>query len=340
MRAGPIRVGVIGTGMMGADHARRLDGSIAGAVVSAVADVDIGRASRVAGGLVDARVAADALELIAADDVDAVVVASADETHEAFALACLAAGKPLLCEKPLAPTAPAALRILEAEQELDAPMISIGFMRRFDPGFVELKAALGAGSVGAPLVVHCIHRNAGAVAGVTAAEVVTSSAIHEIDTARWLLDEEIVAITAHAPHHRRRPESAPDPLLVRIESESGTIVDVEVFVDASYGYDVRCEVVGETGAISLDAPGATTLRLGGRRSESLAADWRPRFSEAYRRELQDWVVAVRTGTPSGAANTRDGYLATVVAEAAVESLSTGARVMVAGVETGRPRSAG
>jgi myo-inositol 2-dehydrogenase/D-chiro-inositol 1-dehydrogenase len=329
MRAGPVRVGVIGTGVMGADHAWRLDEAISGAVVSAVVDMDIGRASRVAAGLDGARVALDAMELIAADDVDAVIVASADETHEAFVLACLAAGKPVLCEKPLAPTASAARRILDAEQAHETPLISIGFMRRFDPGYLELKAVLNRGSVGAPLVVHCIHRNAGAPAGVTGAEVVTGSAIHEIDVARWLLDEEIVAVTARSPHHRRRAGSAPDPLLLSLESESGTVVDVEVFVDASYGYDVRCEVVGETGAISLDAPAATVVRLEGQRRESLAADWRPRFSEAYRRELQDWVASVRAGTPSGAATAWDGYLATVVAGAAVESLARGERVVIA-----------
>jgi myo-inositol 2-dehydrogenase/D-chiro-inositol 1-dehydrogenase len=65
------------------------------------------------------------------------------------------------------------------------------------------------------------------------------------------------------------------------------IVDVEVFVNAGYGYDVRCELVGETGTVSLDAPTPTVLRGQAQTSRALPADWRPRFAEAYRRELQD-----------------------------------------------------
>jgi myo-inositol 2-dehydrogenase/D-chiro-inositol 1-dehydrogenase len=314
-----IRVGIIGTGVMGADHARILDTSVSGATVSALSDVDGARAKSVAQGLAGARVVDDPDELIDADDVDAIVVASADPTHETFVLACLAAGKPVLCEKPLAPTEAAARRILDAEGTLGRSLVSVGFMRRFDPGYVELKAALDAGVIGAPLVVHCIHRNATAPAGVTGAEVIAGSVIHEIDAARWLLGEEIVAVRAAAPSRRGRAEPTLGPVLVTLESASGTVVDVE---------DVRCEVVGETGAISLDAPAATVTRVRGQHRAGMAADWRPRFAAAYRVELQDWISAQRDGIRCGAATVWDGYVATVVAERAAAALAGAARVTV------------
>jgi myo-inositol 2-dehydrogenase / D-chiro-inositol 1-dehydrogenase len=322
---GDLRVGIIGTGIMGADHARIIDGWVSGATVSALADVDVDRAALVAKGLSRARVVADGVDLIAASDVDAVVVASADPTHEAFVLRCLEMGKPVLCEKPLAPTAEAAARIVAADT---SGLVSVGFMRRFDPGFVELKAAIAEGAIGLPLVMHCVHRNVVATPGTTGASVITNSAIHEIDEVRWLFDEEIVAVAARTPHRAARPAGAVDPLLLSLESASGLVTEVEVTVAAGYGYEVRGEVVGETGAIFLDAPPLTARRTGNQRREAIPEDWRPRFAEAYRLELQDWVTAVRAGTRSAAATAWDGYLANVVAAAAVAALASGTRVEV------------
>jgi myo-inositol 2-dehydrogenase/D-chiro-inositol 1-dehydrogenase len=320
-----LRVGIIGTGVMGADHARILDGATSGATVSVVADMDTERAAAVAKGLRQARVVGDGLELIGADDVDAVLVATADSTHEAFVMACLATGKPVLCEKPLAPTAAAGARIVDADT---TGLVSVGFMRRFDPGYVALKQAIKSGVIGLPLVMHGIHRNAAAQPGTTGASVITNSAIHEIDEVRWLFDEEIVAVTARTPRRTGRFDGAVHPLLLSLESASGTVSEIEVTVAAAYGYEVRGEVVGETGTLALDAPPLVALRSAGQYREDIPGDWRPRFAEAYRVELQDWVDAVRAGVPSNLASARDGYLANVVADAAVASLAGGTRVEV------------
>ena len=108
--------------------------------------------------------------------------------------------------------------------------------------------------------------------------LITSSCVHEIDITRWLLGEEIVAATVRAPRSSKQaPAGLLDPQLILLETASGVLVDVEVFVNARYGYDVRCEVVGEQG----------TLRLG----EQVAADFRGRFATAYRRGLDAWVRA-------------------------------------------------
>ena len=168
-----MRVGVIGAGLMGAIHARLL-----GSALVAVADPRPDVAADYA----------DGLELIAAPDVEAVVVASPVPTHEPFVLACLEAGKPVLCEKPLAADAAAALRIAEADT---AGLVTVGFMRRFDPAYVDLKARLAA--VGRPLLVHCVHRNPSVPAYFDAPMMLTDSVAHEIDVTRWLLGQEIVA---------------------------------------------------------------------------------------------------------------------------------------------------
>jgi myo-inositol 2-dehydrogenase/D-chiro-inositol 1-dehydrogenase len=116
--------------------------------------------------------------------------------------------------------------------------------------------------------------------------------------------------------------------LLVFESASGVLIDVEVFVNARYGYDVRCELVGEEGTVSLDAGAPTVLRHGAQLGSALPGDWRPRFAEAYRRELQDWVDGLRLDKTPRGASAWDGYAATAVAQAGVAALETGVRQLV------------
>lgn len=318
-----IRVGVIGTGIIGADHARLLGGVIRGAAVGSVFDLDADRASAVASPLA-ATVAIDPSSLIADPDIDAVLIASSDETHERFVLDCLSEGKPVLCEKPLTPTVEGCRRIVDAERATGRRLVTVGFMRRHDPGYLEMRRALHAKRIGAALLLHCVHRNPTGPPGQSTASLITGSAIHEIDLARWLLDDEITAATVHVPRRTSQASGATqDPLFLVLQTSRGVIVDVEVFVNAGYGYDVRTELVGEQGTISVDAAAPTVLRQDQAASRALAPDWRPRFAEAYRRELQDWVDALAAGRDPLSASGRDGYLATLVAQAAVVALETG-----------------
>jgi myo-inositol 2-dehydrogenase/D-chiro-inositol 1-dehydrogenase len=304
-----VGVGVIGAGMMGTDHVRTLSAAVDGAHVAAVADADHARAEAAAA-LGGGRAFADPHALIADPEVDAVVVASFDATHEEFVLACIEAGKPVLCEKPLANTVEACLHVIDAEVAAGRRLVSLGFMRRFDPGYGAIKADFENGGVGDVLVVHCAHRNAVAPAIFTSEMLITNSAVHEIDITRWLLGEEIVAATVRAPRSTTRAHNGlRDPQLVLLETAGGVLIDVEVFVNAQYGYDIRCELVGETG----------TLRL----PEQVAPDFRARFATAYRLELSGWVQGVADGP-----NAWDGYAATAVADACVESLSSGERAEV------------
>jgi myo-inositol 2-dehydrogenase / D-chiro-inositol 1-dehydrogenase len=320
-----VRVGVIGTGIMGTDHARMLGRMISGSDVGAVFDVDRPRAQAVADTLPSARVLADPQALIRDGAIDAVLIASSDQTHEDLVLASIAAGKPVFCEKPLAPSVAGCRHILDAEAATGRRLVSVGFMRRYDPGYVELKRLLDDGRLGRPLLLHCVHRNPGAPAGVPSGQLITGSAVHEIDIARWLLGDEIATVTVHAGRSSRASGSTRDPLLLVLETTGGVLIDVEVFVHARYGYEVRCELVGEDGTAALDAPAPTLVRRDFAAVRGLAADWRPRFAEAYRRELQDWIDGLRGIGSSGSplASARDGYAATVVAEAGVAALETG-----------------
>lgn len=309
---------------MGSLHARLLARDAVGAELVAVVDVDLERAAALARELGVRGIHGDGRELIASPDVDAVVVASSPETHEALVRACLDAGRPVLCEKPLAASAEASRRIVEAEAAVGRRLVDVGFMRRHDDGYRDLKRRLDDGEIGEPLLVHCVHRNAGIPASFDQRLAITDSVVHEVDVVRWLLGQEIAAVTVMAGRPTRHaPEGVRDPQIVLLETGSGVVVDVESFLRAQYGYDVRCEVVGEKGTLALPLPAPTPR------------GFEDRFAQAYRDELRAWVSAVRDGVPAGA-GAWDGYAASVVTEACVRSAQTGLRTEVQ-VEPGPPQ---
>jgi myo-inositol 2-dehydrogenase/D-chiro-inositol 1-dehydrogenase len=323
---GRLRVGVVGAGIMGADHARILAGQISGAVLTAVADVDRERAQAVVAEIPGAAVAEDALALVRDDGVDAVVIASSDATHAELVLAAIRAGKAVMCEKPLAPTLAEATGVLRAlNHDGTADRLSLGFMRRFDPGYIQLKAALGAGAVGAALVVHCISRGVSAGPGTTSAYSVIGAAVHEFDAVPWLLGSAVVEVCWHAPRCSSHVEGLQDPQLTLLRTADGALTTLEVFLNARYGYDVRCEVVGETGALSLPEPVRLVTDSAQTRSSRYAEDWRPRFADAYRLELQAWVDSVITGSPTPLATAHDGLVASAVSDAVLRSMAADGR---------------
>jgi len=159
-----IRVGVIGTGMIGQDHIRRMTTVLHGVRVTAVSDVDASLAATVGAG-VGATVHATGEEVVHDPQVDAVVVCSWGPTHEQYVLAAIAAGKQVFCEKPLATTQEACLRIVEAEVAYGSRLVQVGYMRRYDEAYRALKAVLATGEIGEPLMMHCAHRNASVPSG-------------------------------------------------------------------------------------------------------------------------------------------------------------------------------
>lgn len=326
-----VRVGVIGTGNIGTAHATMLARTIAGSVVTVVYDFDAERAQAVASAI-GARTVGSAQELIDDPEVDAVVISSPDQLHAEQTLACIAAGKPTMCEKPLAPELVDALKVMDAEIAFGRRLVTLGFMRRFDPGYVGLKARITDGTIGDPLMVHCVHRNASVNDSVTSPMTLTNSVIHEMDITRWLTDEEVVAATVLSGRHAKHAAGhLRDPQLVILETESGIIVDIESFVNCQFGYDVRCEVVGSDGTAALGTGSFITTAVSGSRGEAIPPMWLDRFDEAYRVELQAWVDSIRDDKPSGA-TIWDGYAATAIAHASVAAQTTGQRTEVALIE--------
>ena len=195
-----LNVGVIGVGMIGQDHIRRLTHVLSGARVAAVTDVDLDRARTVADDLPGATALhASGQDLIADPEVDAVVVTSWGPTHEEYVLAGIAAGKQVFCEKPLATTREACERIVDAEVAAGRRLVMVGFMRRYDEQYRAMKPMVTSGEIGLPLLMHAAHRNPSVPPHFTSDMIINDSTVHDIDVARWMFDDEIAAVTVLKP---------------------------------------------------------------------------------------------------------------------------------------------
>jgi myo-inositol 2-dehydrogenase/D-chiro-inositol 1-dehydrogenase len=322
-----LKVGVIGTGMIGKDHIRRMTTVLSGVQVTAVTDVDAAVAAAV-GSSIGAAVHPDGASLIASPEVDAVVVCSWGPTHEEYVLDAIAAGKPVFCEKPLATTQEACLRIVSAEVEAGRRLVQVGYMRRYDVACRALKSVLDSGEIGAPLMMHCAHRNAGVPSFYEKEMAITDTAVHEIDMVRWMFGTEIIAARVLIPRKSSNGGALQDPLFLILETAEGVLVDVEISVNIRYGYDIRGEILGENGTAALGSLSPVSVRASGRASEPIPVDWRDRFIGAYDVEFQEWINSIAHGGAPVGPSAWDGYAAAVVSDAGVAALRSGERVKV------------
>jgi myo-inositol 2-dehydrogenase / D-chiro-inositol 1-dehydrogenase len=173
---------------------------------------------------------------------------------------------------------------------------------------------------------HNFHRNVSAPANFTGQMAITNSAPHEFDIARYMLDTDYAEISVFRSDFKDSNKTGA-PVFMVLKTIAGQLVNVEINNNAGYGYDVRGELVGETGSVFLRAPIHSEILANRQTVTTFPQDWRPRFAEAYRLQNGAWLKSIETGKPIGA-SAWDGYAATLVAEAGVESLSKGARIKV------------
>lgn len=322
-----VRLAIIGAGIMGSDHARIFAEELPGAAIAVICDASQDRARALADAVGAADMTADPEGAILRSDVDAVVIASPDFTHAPLSTACIRAGKPVLCEKPLSQSAQECLGVMRDEEAAGRRFVQLGFMRRFDQSYAEMKSAVRERRLGRILMMHNFHRNVETpAADFTGAMAITNSAPHEFDVARFVLGSEYAGISAFQP---RRSDTRVAPVFMVVETDDGQLVNIEVNNNAAYGYDVRGELVGEAGSISMQAPAFASLDANLRHVGSYDSDWRGRYAEAYRRQNRAFLAFVRTGAFSDiAADCWDGYCTAIVAEAGVRALNEGKRVPV------------
>jgi len=323
-----LRIAVVGAGLMGADHVIRITERIVGARVAAIVEPDAGRASSALAHAPGSVHYSSIEEALAAGGMDAVLIATPGMFHEPVLIPALEAGLPILCEKPLTPDPDSSLRVLAAEQKAGRKLIQVGFMRRFDREYMQLRELIASGDAGALLALRCAHRNPSVPDNYTNPMLINDSVVHEIDIVRYLTDSAITAIEVKRPRRNSlSPARLDEPILVLLETEDGVLADVEMNVSVQFGYQVKTEAVFEKGIAEIGRTAGMTQWRDGRYGGAEHMSFTTRFADAYDTQIQRWVNATAKGEIDGP-SAWDGYLVAAACKAGVEALESGEGVEV------------
>jgi len=336
---GRVGVALIGSGRMGAFHAETVARRVPGARLVAVADPAPGAADRLTGALGGGgRAYTDVAQLWADPEVDAVVIAAPARSHADLVVAASAAGKHVFCEKPMAVTLADADRAIDAARSAGV-VLQVGFNRRFAADWRAARNLLDDGTLGTPRLLRSLTRDPGGFdpSRVPPDTIFLETLIHDFDTLRFLnpgAEPVEVYATADAlvePEWRSR--GLLDTAVVNIRFDNGAMAVAEACFEASYGYDVRGEVLGSGGMATMGdgrRNGMAFSGPAGRLAETVRGD-QELFPEAYTAELAAFVDAVGTGTASPVTG-EDARAALAIALAAAESVRAGRPVRIDEVE--------
>jgi scyllo-inositol 2-dehydrogenase (NAD+) len=340
-------VAVVGVGTLGRRHAENIRYAIPEARLVATVDRNAERAARVASEL-GADHSAERLEdVVTRKDIQAVVIASPSKFHPEAIQVAAQNGKHVFCEKPLALTIEEADATLKVVTKAGV-LLQIGFMRRFDPAYVNAKKRIDAGEIGEPIMFKSLGRDRqpppdsfykGGINGT----LFSDSAIHDFDLARWLMSDEVAEVHTYAgllasPELARFNEI--DVCLVNLRFLRGGIGNVEAFRKSNYGYDIRTEITGTKGTIQVGylKQTANLTLTGSGPSYDIVDHWLVRFADAYLLELRDFVRRALAGSAAGATG-EDGKRALMTALAAEQSFRESRPVAIGmGNELGRRQS--
>lgn len=325
-----LRVAIVGAGRMGSDHVSRITERTAGAVVSAIVEPDETRGKQALEDAPGAQLFTRIEDALEADALDAALIATPGQFHAPVLQPALEAKLPVLCEKPLTQDSASSWEVLELEQKLDRPHIQVGFMRRFDAEYQQLRKFVRSGDSGELLMVHGIHRNPDVPAsGYTQEMLITDSVVHEFDVVPWLAGSRVVSVEVkYAKRNSLAPEHMREPILVLMELENGVLVDVEMNVNVQFGYQVTTEAVFESGVARIGQPGGMQLWSKGNFATAEHQNFVTRFADAYDAQVQRWVDAVHSGDLIDGPNAWDGYLVALNCEAGVKAMQTPGPVSV------------
>ena len=328
-----MKFGVLGAGRIGKVHGMTIAKSDKAKVVY-VADAD-GKAAASLAASVGAKVGTVA-DIIAAKDVDAILICTPTDTHADLIEAAAKAGKKILCEKPISLTAERTIACLKVVEQHKAPLM-IGFNRRHDPNFANLEKRIRAGEIGNVELCTVISRDPGPppVSYIErSGGLFRDMMIHDFDMARFLVGEEFVTVHTLG-------SSLVDPAIgkagdvdtaaVHMQTASGKIAVITNSRRATYGYDQRMEVHGSKGMLSAGNQTENTVRFSGAAGITGAVVqnfFLERYAPAYANEIDAFIAAVEKGVEPRA-NGHDGLMAQKLADAATESWKSGKPVKVA-----------
>jgi predicted dehydrogenase len=325
-----VGVGVIGVGLMGRRHAENLARWVEDARLAVVTDADRATRERVA--LELGAAACESVEaVLERKDVRAVIVASPKQFHEQHSVAAARAGKDVFVEKPVATSLEGADRVIAAARDAGV-RLQVGFQRRYDSAYAEARKLVSGGDLGRPLLYRGVNRDRDAPVGppgsIETNDILTESAIHDLDGARWMMSDEVAGVRASlATIGDPATTPGPDLTMVELRFAGGALAHIEAMRGARYAYDIRSEIICENGAVMVGGFAQTMLTVlrAGERREDLYPGFLERYAEAYAAELRDFVAGVVDRRPP-AVTGEDGRRALAIAFAAERSSATAEQV--------------
>jgi myo-inositol 2-dehydrogenase / D-chiro-inositol 1-dehydrogenase len=325
-----LRVGLLGAGRIGRVHARSITAHPKSAL-AAVSDMNRDAAADLAGAT-GAR-AATTEDILAEGQIDAVLVATSTDTHADLIEAAAAAGKAVLCEKPVDLDLSRALRCREAVASAARPVM-IGFNRRFDPNFARLKHAVDAGEIGAGELLSLTSYDPAppplAYVRVSGG-LFRDMAIHDFDMASWLmggLPETVSATGSSVVDPEIGAAGDVDTAVTMLHYRDGRLAVIKNSRRAVYGYDQRVELLGAQGLLSAgNVLESTVQKLTAEAASSAKPEYffLERYARSYAQEWDAFVSAALDGTPVPV-TLQDGINALAIAEAATEAARAGVSV--------------
>jgi scyllo-inositol 2-dehydrogenase (NAD+) len=339
-----LRLAIVGAGRAGTVHARNAQDYAARAEVVAVVDADEAKRSALAVSLGEVAAHETLGEALDRTEFDAVVVSTPTFTHRDLVVAACEAGKYVFCEKPMALTLAECDEMIAAA-EAARVTLQIGFMRRFQPEFVEARRRIESGEIGEPMVVKSLTRGPG-LPPPWAWEIDRSNGMlaevnsHDFDCVRWLTGSDIERVYAETANRKGAErgvdaEDFYDNAVVSLRFAGGAIGTIDGTCPADYGYDARVEVVCSGGLLVVgDLRGQALIELRDRDTGTVTPShrtWPDRFREAYRAEIRSFVDSALAGAPP-AVGGADGRAAVAAVRAANRSWREGRPVEVASEE--------
>lgn len=339
MTAKQVSIGLIGAGRIGSFHGESVARRLVDARLAAIGDPAPGAASRLAAKLDVAAAYTDVAEMLAQPGLDAVIIATPARFHTDVLVQAAEAGKHVFCEKPMALTLEDADRAIAAAKAAGVSL-QIGFNRRWDQAFAECHAAIAAGKVGTPQLLRSVIRDPGPFgadpAKVPLWTIFFETLIHDFDTLLWLnagaKPMEVYAAADALVRPDARGDGFLDTAVVTIRFDNGSIAVAEASFCAMYGYDIRGEVFGSGGMVTMGDVRKSSMTLFDK--DGVSQDtWRgdtEHFVHGYTAQLASFVRGILHGTPVQGPTGHDARGALALALAAIESVKTKGPVPVQG----------
>ena len=327
-----IRVGLLGTGRIGSLHAETI-ASHSESTLHAVSDIDNNSAGRLATQYGSVVKTAD--EIISDPNVDAILIATSTDTHSDFIEKASSEGKAILCEKPVDLSLTRAKKCLDKVSAANNP-IMVGFNRRFDPNFAQLKKSLDGGEIGKRelLTITSFDPAPPPISYVkTSGGLYRDMMIHDFDLSNFIMDELPITISA-VGHSLVNPEIGTsgdvDTAVVTMAYADGKITVIKNSRRAAYGYDQRIEILGSEGLLQAEnivENSVVKSTSAGVLSAKPKYFFLERYTAAFKAEWDAFVKSIQDHKPVPV-TLEDGVAALAMAEAATQSQSTGKSIQL------------